>query len=95
MRRAFSLVELLTVLVLLGLVLAAVVRAAVFHERFQRADASARAGGRAAHQAVAVVAAALRPATTGDLQPGGVTDSSVEFLALVGSGAGCLVGPTL
>ncbi len=95
MRRAFSLVELLTALVLMALVLALVVRAAVFHERFQRADAAARGAARAAHQAVAIVAAALRPAGAGDLVPAGITDTSVDFLALVGSGGGCLAGPVL
>lgn len=95
MRRAFSLVELLTALVLSGLVLALVVRASVFHERFQRADAAARGGLRAARQAAAIVGAALQSAAPGDLEPAGITDTSVEFLALVASGAGCLAGPAL
>jgi prepilin-type N-terminal cleavage/methylation domain-containing protein len=94
-RRGFSLAELTVALVVLGVVLALIVRSAVFHERFQRQMAAARTGTRAGQQAVAIVAAALSPLGVRDLSPTGVADSAVEFMALVGSGAGCLTGQLL
>ena len=95
MRRGLSLVELITALVVLAVVLALIVRSAVFHERFQRETASARTGTRSARQAVTILAAALGSAGVGDLEPRAITDTSVELVTLVGSGAACANGPSL
>jgi prepilin-type N-terminal cleavage/methylation domain-containing protein len=95
MRRGFSVIELMTALVVLGLVLALVVRSAVFHERFQRATAAARERARAAGQAASIVNAMLSSVSLGDFVASGVADSALDLGALVGSGIGCLSGTLL
>ena len=95
MRRGFSVIELVTALVILGLVLALVVRSAVFHERFQRKTAAAGERARAAGQAASIVAGMLSSVSVGDFVVSGVADSALDLDALVGSGIGCLSGAVL
>lgn len=92
MRRAFTAIELITALTVLAVVLALVARAATAHERLQRALAHARTGTRAAQQAVSILAAALAPLASDDIDPMAVSDSALEFQALVGGAVGCVSG---
>lgn len=92
MRRAFTAIELITALTVLAVVLALVVRAATAHERLQRTLALARTGTRAAQQAVAILAASLSPLAFDDIELMSVSDSALEFQALVGAAVGCVSG---
>lgn len=95
MRRAFSVVELLTALTVLGVVLALIGRAAVSHERLQRKLSTSDADARAAQQTVAILSAVLAPVAPGDLAAGQLSDSAVELSALVGAGVACVMSPGL
>lgn len=77
-------------MVVSSLVLALLVRAAVFHERLQRHERAAAEGARAARQTVAILAGALAGAVPGDLVAGQASDSALDFMAPLASGVACL-----
>jgi prepilin-type N-terminal cleavage/methylation domain-containing protein len=95
MRRGVTLVELVVTVVVFGLVSGLVTRGALFHQRLQRRMQSADEGTRAARQAIAILARAIRGAEPADLLPDRASDSAFEFMAPVGAGVACIDGAVL
>lgn len=95
MRRGVTLLELAVTMVVSSLVLALLVRAAVFHERLQRHERAAAESARATRQTVAIVAGALVGSTPADLIPGQASDSALDLMAPIAFGVGCLDGNRL
>lgn len=95
MRRGVTLLELAVTMVVSSLVLALLVRAAVFHERLQRHERAAAESARATRQTVAIVAGALAGAMPSDLIPGQASDTALDLMAPIAFGIGCLDGNRL
>ncbi|HEY5218458.1 MAG TPA: hypothetical protein VIJ16_01555, partial [Gemmatimonadaceae bacterium] len=95
MRRAITAIEMVTTLVVLGVVLALIARTATSHERLQRTLAASRNNSRAVVQTTEIFAAALATISAEDLDRTQATDSAVEFQLLVGTALGCVAGASV
>lgn len=94
-RRGFSLVELLMVIVLLGLVLATLMKVIVGQQRFYRGAADITENRSNVRDAIDLLQGELRTVSASSGEVLGMTSTSIDFLAPIATTVVCVVNPAL